>query len=183
MANPPADSAQAIAPSEYDTGTDMAPTKAPASTTFLPSDVEAARKERINNELVALFRLPCPAKATASVQGIGSYTHTSATVRSGGTATRGPLRPEFLPIGGPNRVLKGKDELEAPLSEELQQLWKQIEAAVNEEEKFFGEAGMSEEQLNERYGALKVPHANAQNQQQWQQYMKALRKLQASKIS
>jgi hypothetical protein len=43
------------------------PKKVPAWAEPLPPDVEAARKDRVSNEMVALFRQPCPAKRTASI--------------------------------------------------------------------------------------------------------------------
>jgi hypothetical protein len=179
MANPPVYPAQAIASFAHRTSTIIVPTKALASAEPLPPDVEAARKDRVNNEMVALFRQPCPAKSTASIQGIGLYTHASATALVNGTTTRRPLRPEFLPIGGPNKVLPGRNELDAPNSKELQQSWKLMEATVNEEEKLIGEAGLNEEQLRERYGALNAPDVI---QKQWQQWMEAVHKLQVGKI-
>jgi hypothetical protein len=180
MANPPAYPAQVIASFAHQTSNIIVPKKVPAWAEPLPPDVEAARKDRVNNEMVALFRQPCPAKRTASIQGIGLYTHASGIMLVNGTTTRRPLRPEFLPIGGPNKILPGKSELAAPLSEELQQSWKQMEATVNEEENLIGEADLNEEQLRERYGAMNAPD---KIQKQWQEWMEAVHKMQVSRIS
>jgi hypothetical protein len=189
MANPPSNQERARASFAQDDSTDIAPTEASNSADSFPLDVEAARKRRINNDLVTLFRNSCPTNTTASIQGIGLYTHASfPTLSEEATAQEFPP-PKFLPIGGPDRILKDQSVPEAPISEDVQELWKQVQAVVNEEENCVGESDQSIEQLRERYGALNVPDANedttslAQQQLQWQQYLEALHKLQNQKIS
>jgi hypothetical protein len=124
-----------------------------------PGD-EATRKARINNELVMLLKGPCPANTKASIQGIGLYTHvlgTSAqTTPRPAYSTQAASYPIFLPIGGPRRTSKDGTVVEAPTSEEMRKVWRDVQQAVNEEEKHVGRSSMSVEQLKERYGALNV---------------------------
>jgi hypothetical protein len=146
-----------------------------------------AEKEQISKQMMSLIEEPCRASAAVSVQGTGMYTHASVTEFPDATTARKLAPPRFLPIGGPINVSTFGDMVEESLSEEMEQIWKQVEATVNEEEKIIGHVGMSEEQLRERYSALHVPDPNeaaaplAPQQLQLQQFMEALRKLKVRK--
>jgi hypothetical protein len=160
-------------------------TRRPNSGPLLP-DVEAARKTRINREMIELFRLP--AKGTASIQGIGLYTHAAAPQSSDASITT--ATPVFLPIGGPNRVLKDGGGIDAPIDEDVRRVWEELRVVVNEEEKHVGRGDISAEKLKERYGATDVPGGSteptqdAHTQQQLQQAVEYLRRLrQATALS
>jgi hypothetical protein len=143
----------------------------------LPPDVAAARKARINQDLIEIFNMPCPPGTIASAQGIGLYTHVLGPPPP---APKYPhekykkVDPVFLPIGGPI-VFKKAGGVGAPIDEAVNNVWKQIEAAVVEEEKHASQGGTAIEHLKERYDALEVPiehindaqaHAQAQAQPQ-----------------
>jgi hypothetical protein len=152
----------------------------------LPPDVEAARKARINREMIELFRLP--AKGAASIHGIGLYTHAAAPQST--DASKQTPAPVFLPVGGHNRVLKDVGEIDAPIDEDVRRVWEDLREAVNEEERHVGRGDMSAEKLKERYGAIGVPEGStepAQNlhiQQQLEQAFEYLRRLkQATALS
>lgn len=154
----------------------------------LPPDVEEARKARINRELIGLLNAPASSNSgPTSIQGIGLYTHVAAPPSSDGSNAN----PVFLPIGGPNRIRKDPNAIEAPLDEEVKRVWQKLEAAVNEEEKHAGRNDMSLEDLKERYGVLDAPNGATepepepdteavqtwQSQQQFQQALAQLRRI------
>jgi hypothetical protein len=170
------------------------PTESPVSAEPLSPGGEAARKECINEQMMGLLNKTIldrsyPANTKASIQGIGLYTHISAPEFFFATTTQKLSSPEFLPLGGPKNILTFDGLFQESLSEEMQQIWKHAEATINEEERLIKEASISEEQLRERYDALKVPNSNettinlAHKQPQMQQFLEALRKLQAQKLS
>jgi hypothetical protein len=136
---------------------------------LLSTDEGATRKARINNELVMLLKRPCPANTKASIQGIGLYTHVSATpaqtIPRSAHSSQAASYPIFLPIGGPRRTSKNGTVDEAPTSEETHKVWKDVQEAVNEEEKHVGRSSMSVEQLKERYGTLNVPEQSTNTSQ------------------
>jgi hypothetical protein len=160
----------------------------------LSPGAEAARKQCINEQMMGLLNQTAsgrshPTNTKASIQGIGLYTHTSALGISDGETTRNRPLPEFLPLGGPKDIQTFEGLIQESLSEEMEQIWKHVEATINEEERLMTEASISEKQLQERYGALDVPDSNeaaaalTQKQMQNQQFMEAVRKLQAHKHS
>ena len=124
----------------------------------LPPDVAAARKHRINSELVVLFKRPCPPNSNPTAKGIGLYTHVEAPAKTPQFPHERYVKsdPVFLPIGGARRVGR-TGILGAQMSDEIRQVWKDLRDAVDEEEKVTGNAGSSAEDLKERYGGLDVP--------------------------
>jgi hypothetical protein len=139
----------------------MSSTETAARPRPLSPEEDAARKTRINNEMVSCFKLPCPVNTNLSIQGIGLYTHVAAQ-------TQGNSNPVFLPIGGPKRVAKDESCLEAPVSEEVDQVWQHVQLAVKDAERQPGQGGMSVDKLKERYGALDAPEQKTITPQQAQ---------------
>jgi hypothetical protein len=133
----------------------------------LPPDVAAARKTRINMDLIEIFNIPCPPGTIASTQGIGLYTHVAGPPPP---APKYPhekykkVDPVFLPIGGPI-VFKRAGPIGVPIDEAVKKTWREVEAAVVEEEKHIGQGDTSIEQLKTRYGALEVPSGDRSNVQ------------------
>jgi hypothetical protein len=122
---------------------------------------ETARKTRMNNDLISFIKRPGSANTQPCVQGIGLYTHVAAP-------TQAVQNPVFLPIGGPTGKRAAKEEtvLEAPISEEVEPVWKEIQEALKEEEKHTGQSNMSAEQLKQRYGGLDLPEQQTSTAQQ-----------------
>jgi hypothetical protein len=127
----------------------------------LSPEEEVARKTRVNNELVTLFKRPQSTNTPAYVQGIGLYTHVAAPTGAG-------QNPVFLPIRSPSgkRATKERTVLEAPISEEVRLAWKEVQEAIEEEEKHTGQDNMTAEQLKLRYGGLDVPDQQTSTAQQ-----------------
>jgi hypothetical protein len=170
------------------------PTESAVSAELLSPGAEAARKECINEQMVGLLNKTIldqsyTVNTKTSIQGMGLYTHSSVPESSDGTTAQKLFSPEFLPLGGPKNILTFDGLFQESLSEEMQQIWEHAEATINEEERLMKEASLSEEQLRERYDALKVPYSNetanalTHKQLQMQQVLEALRKLQAQKPS
>jgi hypothetical protein len=131
----------------------------------LPPDVEEARKARINEQTIDLFKRPCPPNTTASIQGIGLYTHVA------GPLAPPPLsphmkylqqtsNPEFLPIGGPKKM-SSTGPLECLVGDDVKNAWRDVKEAVNEEKKHVAFTDKDLDQLKARYDALDVPDVSA----------------------
>jgi len=125
----------------------------------LPPDVDAARKARINSELIEVFRRPCPADATPSIQGIGLYTHVAgppapALVFPHMKYMQKASNPVFLQIGGPAGISKEGNVLEAPISDDVKRAWKDVQEAVDREKAHLAHTDLDVDSLKERYGAL-----------------------------
>jgi hypothetical protein len=185
---------RALAVSTQQSSDTTVPTESPVSAELLSPGAEAARKECINEQMVGLLNKTIldrsyPVNTKNSIQGMGLYTHASVPGSSDRTTAQKLSSPEFLPLGGPRNVLTYDGLFQEPLREEMQQIWEHAEAMINEEERLIKEASLSEEQLRERYDALKVPDSNetaialSHKQPQIQQFLEALRKLQAQKPS
>lgn len=194
MANSFVHPERALTLSTRQSKTTATPTESPVPAEPLSPGAEAARKERINQDMMELLNVTTldrrqPPNTKASAQGVGLYTHTSVLGSFDGKNAQRPSPPEFLPLGGPLGILTLNGMSQEHLSEEMEKIWKQAEATIIEEEKLVQEASMSEEQLRQRYGTLNVPDldeaavAQAQKQLQVQQFMEAVRKLQAQRIS
>ena len=131
-------------------------------------DVATSRKNRINNELVVLFKRSCPLNSNPVAKGIGLYTHVDGQNKIPQFPHERYLKhdPTFLPIGGPRRVGR-RAGLEAQVSNEIQGLWRELKDAVEEVGKDTGTAKFSAEELKERHGGLDVPeHVAAEVQMQ-----------------
>jgi hypothetical protein len=131
----------------------------------LPPDVEEARKARINAQMIELFERPCPPDTTASVQGIGLYTHVA------GPPAPPPLfphmkylqqtsNPGFLPTGGPKEI-SNAGALECPVGDDVKRAWRDVKDAVNEEKRHVAFTEKNLDQLKARYGALDAPDGSA----------------------
>jgi hypothetical protein len=142
---------------------------------------EEARKSRINSELVQLLQTPSLPGRTASVQGFGVYTHARIKRLDEHGEPQNTSAIMYLPVGGPNKVRKGKPESQAPIDEKVQKAWKTVEEAVEEEEGHLHERNFDIEKLKERYGALEAPESPAtakpdaqlqqRRMQQWIEYL------------
>ncbi|KAH7089995.1 hypothetical protein FB567DRAFT_316072 [Paraphoma chrysanthemicola] len=152
----------------------------------LPPDVEAARKQRINLDLISALKLPCPSNTTASIQGIGLYTHAAPPAQTspskhGQNVNLAP-EPVFVPIGGTQRLSRLKNAVPPRISNEVADLYKKLQQEMHAEEKHFGHGGVSMDKLKERYGGLDVPQedeaaiAELQPQPELQQMLESLRK-------
>ena len=93
----------------------------------LPPDVEVARKNRVNCEMVKLFNQLVDPHSTVplSFKGTGSLTHIEAP------------HPEqnrsFLPLGGPNRV-KPRKGVQGELPPEVKALYEDLRVTLQQEE-------------------------------------------------
>ncbi|KAH7073448.1 hypothetical protein BKA63DRAFT_33158 [Paraphoma chrysanthemicola] len=136
-------------------------TTAAAEPEPLPPDVEAARKQRINLDLISALKLPCPSNTAASIQGIGLYTHVAAPAQTlpsqhGQLVNKAP-EPVFVPIGGQQRISRLKNVAPPRISNEVVELYKKLQRELHVEEKHFGHGGVNMDRLKERYGGLDVP--------------------------
>ncbi|KAF1918235.1 hypothetical protein BDU57DRAFT_444051 [Ampelomyces quisqualis] len=134
-------------------------------TNHVPPDweVDATRKTRVNNELLDLLNQPRLPRTTASIQGVGLYTHAAIPQSSGVTDAQRSTNPIFLPIGGPKKVLKDESVPAAPISDDVLKVWKEVQQAVNEEEQHSSirQGRLNAEQLKVRYGGLDAPQESA----------------------
>jgi hypothetical protein len=128
----------------------------PTAPSPLPPDVATARKTRINQEMIKIFKRPCPPNTTPSVQGIGLYTHVAGPPLPPPQYPHERFRksnPTFLPIRGAKR----HGGLQPLISDEVKAVADKVRALVNEEEKRVGHVDMDVKQLRERYGAVDAP--------------------------
>lgn len=124
----------------------------------LPDDVPAARKRRINNEMIEAARRPCPPDTKPGLQGIGLYTHVAGTVASS-LVDKSETAPKFISIsseGGPQYGAR----LEGLISPEVQAVFRELRDAIDEEEQIIGHKSMTVEQLSIRYTSLPTPGGN-----------------------
>ena len=129
--------------------------KPPTSTTPLPPDVAAARKARMNADLIGAFKSTCPPGTTPYITGIGLYTHVE------GAPPQSPMypdenpqpQPEFFPI----RIPEGRGNESSQPDEEVQKLWNELELAVETEEELIATTELGLKELRKRYRALPAP--------------------------
>jgi hypothetical protein len=121
----------------------------------LPSDEADARKKRINANLIAAMKRPCPPDIDPSIQGIGLYTHIAGPVRASPDPQGKDLQsePEFLPFTKP----AGSRALGPQMSEDFLKVWEELRDAVEEEETIIGKTELGLKELKKRYGGLDVP--------------------------
>lgn len=137
----------------------------PNSADVARSDAAEVRRIRMNTDLIALFKRPCPPGTTPTAKGIGLYTHIEGPERIGMFPHERYLLPEpvFLPIGGPMEV-KRIDGTEPEISIEVEKLWDEVRDAVHEEETIMGSLEPGINALKERYGALELSFTKTQPQ-------------------
>lgn len=121
----------------------------------LPPDVAAARRKRINDEMIEFVRRPCPPNTNPALQGVGLYTHVAGTVASGSVDTSGQA-PKFLPIRA-EKIPQHGARLEGPISPEVKAVYRETRDAIAEEEQVVGQKSLTFEQLKERYTAMPSP--------------------------
>jgi hypothetical protein len=127
----------------------------------LPPDVEAAHKTRINNDLIKVFRCPCPPNTVPCIQGIGLYTHVTGPPAPPPLFphmkyTQRSAPPTFLSIGGPKQIVR-EGSLEGSISDDVKRAWKDVQEALDKQSQDVAHADMDVDQLKKRYGALEVP--------------------------
>ena len=110
----------------------------------LPPDVQAARKARINSDIIELCSKPTGVHTTPTARGIGLYTHVAGPK----TANRNPHHHfadrddgevALLPLGGPRKAAPSKPR--EPPYKELAALYKELQDAVKAEEKIYDDLG------------------------------------------
>lgn len=122
----------------------------------LPPDVQAARKVRINSDIIKLCSKPVPPGFHPSVQGVGLYTHV-ADIKTAGPlndAEQGKEGVSLLPLGGPKRLAPSK--FQEPPNKDLAALYKQLQEAVTAEEQLSASNthNPSLDLLNKKYGSI-----------------------------
>lgn len=119
---------------------------------IVPPDIQAARKARINSDIVKLCSTKPPIWAHPSAQGIGQFTHVAGVK----TVAKNPhasfcdqvdKEVALLPIGGPRKILPSKTR--EPPNKELAALYKELQDAARVEEKTFEEQRAAEEERGE----------------------------------
>lgn len=124
-------------------------------------DKDELRRIRINEDLVKLCKHRPHPNSTASLKGIGLYTHVANS--SGGNTqnshenNQSKSDPNFLSLKAPSKVTE--EELKAPISADVVDVWHELKNAMNQEEKHMRQGGYSIGQLKKRYGALEAPSA------------------------
>jgi hypothetical protein len=121
----------------------------------LPPETTAARKARMNAELISAFKRPCPLDTNPSIKGIGLYTHVEgpAIASPAPLGKDAQLEPEFLPLVN----LTGSGALATQMSGERRKVWEELRDAVAEEEVIIGETELGLKELRKRYGGLDAP--------------------------
>lgn len=129
--------------------------KPPTSTMPLPSDVAAARKARMNADLIDAFKSTCPPGTTPYITGVGLYTHIEgAPPQSRIYPDENPQpQPEFFPI----RIPEGRGNESSQPDEEVQKLWNEFELAIETEEEMIATTELGLKELRKRYRALPPP--------------------------
>ncbi|KAI4621540.1 hypothetical protein J4E80_003910 [Alternaria sp. BMP 0032] len=141
--------------------------KPPTSTTPLPPDVAAARKARMNADLIGAFKSTCPPGTTPHITGVGLYTHVE------GAPPQSPMypdenpqpQPEFFPI----RIPESRGNESSQPDEEVQKLWNELELAVETEEELIATTELGLKELRKRYRALPPPKNSRSPVQRGQQ--------------
>ncbi|KAF1363879.1 hypothetical protein EJ07DRAFT_172781 [Lizonia empirigonia] len=160
------------------------------STDQLPPDVQAARKARINSDIIKLCSIK-PIYINPTAQGIGLYTHVAGPK----TASQNPHfeyadnangEVALLPLGGPRKIVPSNRPRE-PLREEVAAVYKELQDAVKAEEKIWSEMRaaadakgknvrdaytMSLDTLKEKYGLVNTPQPESANQPTAQRYQR-----------
>jgi hypothetical protein len=141
----------------------------------LPPDVQAARKARINDDLIKLCSTPAPPYSLPTAHGVGLYTHVAGPK----TASQNPhfnytSKPDgevaLLPLGGPRKIIASKPQ-QSP-NEKVAAVYKELQDAVSAEEKIWKDMRdaadtrgdsvndaytMSLDALKRKYGDLDAP--------------------------
>ncbi|KAG9195430.1 hypothetical protein G6011_00551 [Alternaria panax] len=122
-------------------------------TPFTPEEV-AARKARMNADLIEALKSPCPPGTTPYIIGIGLYTHVEGPPRATLYPDEKPQpQQEFLPV----RIPKNGGSRVSQPDELVRNLWEQLEKAVEEEEEIVGKTELGLKELKKRYGGLDPP--------------------------
>ncbi|PVI08665.1 hypothetical protein DM02DRAFT_621490 [Periconia macrospinosa] len=107
----------------------------------LPPDVAASRKNRLNGDLINLFKRPSqtPDAKQHSFKGVGLYTHVARPSLPPNTATPSAQRLDqsspgldFLPLGGPARNTN-RPAIQGELPEEVRAIYRAISANLEAE--------------------------------------------------
>ncbi len=125
------------------------------SITPLPPDVAAARKARMNADLINSLKSTCPPGETPYITGVGLYTHVE------GPPPRAPLypgeipqsQPAFLPVQTPRDGKSRGSQSDEPVTK----LWKELKVAVEEEQETARQIELGINVLMKRFGGLPPP--------------------------
>lgn len=155
----------------------------------LPPDVQAARKARINSDIIKLCSNK-PIYINPTAQGIGLYTHVAGPK----TASQNPHfeyadndgEVALLLLGGPRKIVPS-NKLREPLREEVAAVYEELQDAVKAEEQIWSEMRaaadaegknardaytMSLDTLKEKYGPINPPQPEGTRQPTTQQYQR-----------
>ncbi|KAJ8115018.1 hypothetical protein OPT61_g3235 [Boeremia exigua] len=116
----------------------------------LPPDVQAARRSRMNSDIVKLCIRPRDPRTRSFAQGIGLYTHVAGSKASPNPphlkfAEKANRKIELLPLGGPKRVQRSK--FREARDKDLDAVYTELQNAVNAEEKNW--SGQNDDELDE----------------------------------
>ena len=133
-----------------------------SSSTPLPPDVAAVRKQRMNTDLISAFKRHVPPGTTPYVKGVGLYTHIE-----GFPSLETPLnpQPEFFPLCP--LPPPGNQIQRSPLPPDIESLWEELCDVIQQEEQIVGQMELGLVELRKRYKGLDVPggsHAPAREE-------------------
>lgn len=108
-----------------------------ARTAPLPPDVAAARRKRVNSEMLELLRRPAENTDTNSYhfQGMGLYTHVARPAPAPATSPRsGHARSQldFLPLGGPSED-RNRPNMQGEVPEDIRAIYRDLGASLDHE--------------------------------------------------
>jgi hypothetical protein len=107
----------------------------------------------MNADLISIFKRPCPPGAASSIKGIGLFTHIEGPPTSPSNGQHPEKQPEFLPINN----ISSTSDLKEPISEDIKEVWEQLQSVVQEEEQLIGKTEFSIAFLKKRYGGFDAP--------------------------
>ncbi|CAI6330260.1 unnamed protein product [Periconia digitata] len=122
----------------------------------LPPDVADARKNRVNNEILGLFkRAPQKSEASSrSFRGMGFYTHVANSPSAENAAAS--LQPQFLPSGGPSQYNR-KAMLSGELPEEIKAIHRDMAQILERERELISREIIPNP--SDKYGEFVLPVA------------------------
>jgi hypothetical protein len=110
----------------------------------------------MNADLISIFKRTCPPGAASSIKGIGLYTHIEGSATLSPDGQHSMKQPEFLPINNTHR----SEELRDSISEDIKEVWEQLQRVVQQEEELIGKAEFGLPILKKRYGGFDAPDSS-----------------------
>ncbi|KAF2855169.1 hypothetical protein T440DRAFT_551422 [Plenodomus tracheiphilus IPT5] len=116
-------------------------------------------------ELLDLLKRPAKPKQPTSAKGIGLYTHIEGAPKPARFPHETPTEgePEFLPIGGPEKVVR-EGPRKAALDGDVGKLWEDVRSALTTEAAFCEQSKLSLDDLKRRYVGLDILEPTTQSQ-------------------